>query len=107
MLTDLRGLIDAGRSHVAQAVNAGMVQLYWAIGDRLRREVLREKRAAYGEQIVATVSAQLTDEYGRGFSRFALSRMLQFAERLPDRAIVAALSQQLGWSHFIELFPSD
>jgi predicted nuclease of restriction endonuclease-like (RecB) superfamily len=107
LLTDLRGLIDAGRSHVAQAVNAGMVQLYWAIGDRLRREVLGEKRAAYGEQIVATVSAQLTAEYGRGFSRFALSRMLQFAERFPDRAIVAALSQQLGWSHFVELLPLD
>jgi hypothetical protein len=37
LLTELRGLIDAGRRHVAQAVNAGMVQLYWAIGDRLRR----------------------------------------------------------------------
>jgi predicted nuclease of restriction endonuclease-like (RecB) superfamily len=105
LLTDLRALLDAGRMHVAQAVNAGMVLLYWSIGDRIRREVLGEKRAAYGEQIVATVSAQLTAEYGRGFSRFALARMMKFAELFPDRGIVAALSQQLGWSHFIELLP--
>jgi hypothetical protein len=33
--------------------------------------------------------------------------MIKFAELFPDRAIVAALSQQLGWSHFIELIPLD
>jgi hypothetical protein len=60
LLRDLRALIDAGRIRAAQAVNAGMVLLYWSVGDRLRREILGEKRAAYGEQIVATVSAQLT-----------------------------------------------
>jgi predicted nuclease of restriction endonuclease-like (RecB) superfamily len=105
LLADLRALIEAGRTHVAQAVNSGMVLLYWSVGDRIRREVLGEKRAAYGEQVVATVSAQLTAEYGRGFSRFALSRMVKFAELFPEREIVATLSQQLGWSHFTELLP--
>ena len=107
LLRDLRALIDAGRTQVARAVNAGMVLLYWSVGDRIRREILGEKRAAYGEQIVAALSAQLTAEYGRGFSRFALSRMVKFAERFPDREIVAALSQQLGWSHIMELLPFD
>jgi hypothetical protein len=107
LLADLRGLIDAARAHVAQAVNAGMVLLYWSVGDRLRREVIGEGRAAYGEQIMQTVSAQLTAEYGRGFSRFALSRMVKFAELFPNREIVAVLSQQLGWSHFIEIIPLE
>ena len=31
--------------------------------------------------------------------------MVQFAERLPDGEIVAALSRELSWSHFVELFP--
>jgi predicted nuclease of restriction endonuclease-like (RecB) superfamily len=107
LLVDLRALIEAGRTHVAQAVNAGMVLLYWSVGDRIRREILGEKRAAYGERIVATVSAQLTAEYGRGYSRFALSRMVKFADLFQDRTIVAALSQQLGWSHFVEIIPLD
>jgi predicted nuclease of restriction endonuclease-like (RecB) superfamily len=33
--------------------------------------------------------------------------MIQFARTYPDREIVAALSRQLGWSHFIELLPLD
>jgi predicted nuclease of restriction endonuclease-like (RecB) superfamily len=31
--------------------------------------------------------------------------MLNFAENFPDSAIVATLSQQLGWSHFKEIIP--
>src|SRR3954465_3414115 len=80
LLTDLRALIEAGRAHVAQAVNAGMVLLYWSVGDRIRREILGEQRARYGEQIVATLSQQLTTDYGRGFGRRNLFQMIRFAE---------------------------
>jgi hypothetical protein len=38
-----------------------------------------EKRAAYGEQILRTLSEQLTTDYSRGFSRFALSRMMRLS----------------------------
>jgi predicted nuclease of restriction endonuclease-like (RecB) superfamily len=105
LLGDLRGFIDAARDQVARAVNAGLVLLYWGIGERICREILGERRAAYGEQIVATVSAQLTAEYGRGFTAKTLWRMIQFVETFPDHEIVAALSRQLGWSHFMELIP--
>ncbi len=84
-----------------------MVLLYWSVGDRIRREILGEQRAAYGERIVATVSAQLTAEYGRGFGRRNLFQMIRFAEAFPDRQIVQTLSAQLGWSHFVELLPLD
>jgi hypothetical protein len=97
LLSDLRTLIDAGRTRVAQAVNAGLVLLYWGVGERIRRETLREQRAAYGEQIVSTVSRQLTADYGQGFSRPNLFRMIRFAETFPDRQIVQTLSAQLGW----------
>ena len=66
-----------------------------------------EKRAEYGEQIVATLSPQLTAEYGQGFAERNLFRMIQFAEVFPDGEIVATLSRQLGWSHFVELIPLD
>ncbi len=79
--------------------------MYWSVGDRMRREVLGEKRAAYGKRIVATVSQQLVAEYGRGFSFTGLTRMMQLSERFPDREIVASLMQQLTWTHFIQLLP--
>jgi predicted nuclease of restriction endonuclease-like (RecB) superfamily len=105
LLHDIRGLIDAGRTHVAQAVNAGLVLLYWSIGDRIRREILREQRAAYGEQVIAGLAGLLTAEYGRGFGRRNLFQMVRFAEVFPDRQIVQTVSAQLGWSHFIEIIP--
>lgn len=84
LLTDLRALIDAARGQVAQAVNAGLVTLYWHVGRRIRQEVLTEERAAYGEQIVTALSAQLTAEYGRGFNRRNLFRMIRFAAVFSD-----------------------
>jgi phosphoribosylformimino-5-aminoimidazole carboxamide ribonucleotide (ProFAR) isomerase len=53
----------------------------WQVGQRIRRDVLHEQRAEYGEQIVATLSRQLTEEFGRGWTKAALTRMMQFAER--------------------------
>jgi hypothetical protein len=40
LLADVRTLIDAARQQVAQAVNAGLVTLYWHVGKRIRQEVL-------------------------------------------------------------------
>ena len=40
-----------------------------------------------------------------GFSYLSLTRMIRFAEALPDEAIVATLSQQLSWSHFTAILP--
>jgi predicted nuclease of restriction endonuclease-like (RecB) superfamily len=105
LLEDVRELILSARQTVARGVNAALVVLYWKVGERIRKDILREKRAEYGEEIVATLSQQLTAEFGNGFSRFNLSRMIQFAEVFSDREIVATLSQQLGWSHFVELLP--
>jgi predicted nuclease of restriction endonuclease-like (RecB) superfamily len=68
-------------------------------------EVLEEARADYAAEIVSTVLRQLAARYGRGFNEKSLRRMVQFAEGFPDPEIVATLSRQLGWSHFVELIP--
>jgi hypothetical protein len=107
LLDDVRGLIDAARRQVAQAVNAGLVTLYWHVGRRIRQEILGESRAAYGEQIVSALSTQLTAEYGRGFTRTNLFHMIRFAEMFPDDEIVHALRGQLSWTHFRELIAID
>jgi predicted nuclease of restriction endonuclease-like (RecB) superfamily len=107
LLDDVRRLIDEARGQVAQAVNAGLVTLYWHIGHRIRQEILGEQRAAYGEQTVSSLSRQLTAEYGRGFNRRSLFRMIRFAEVFPDEKIVSALRTQLTWTHFRELIAID
>src|SRR5262245_53449773 len=83
LLADIRALIEAAREQAARAVNSAQVLLYWNIGKRIREDVLHQKRAAYGEAIVATLSQQLTAEYGRGYSKPNLSRMMGLAEAFP------------------------
>lgn len=105
LLDEIRGLIEEGRSKVSVTVNKTLTMLYWQIGKRINEEILKGERAAYGEQIVATLSEQLTNEYGKGFSRPALSRMCLFNTHFQDPLICATLSDKLSWSHFIELIP--
>lgn len=103
LLGDICALINQACERAAQAVNSELVILNWRIGERIRKEILGQERAEYGKRIVATLSRQLTAERGKGFSRDALFRMIQFGERFPDLKTVTALSQYLSWSHFVEL----
>jgi hypothetical protein len=68
LLTDVREMIITARENVARASNAWLTLLYWQVGDRIRREILKEQRAAYGAEILQTLSAKLTVEFGRGKS---------------------------------------
>ena len=105
LLTDLRALIEQARDATARAVNSALVLLYWSIGDRIRRDILRDKRADYGKQILGTLSQELSTLYGRGYTYDNLTRMVMLAELFPESDIVGALSRQLGWSHFLLLLP--
>ena len=105
LLTELRELIVSTRQTVARSVNAALVILYWKIGERIHRDILQEKRASYGEEILPTLSAKLVPEFGEGFGVRNLARMVGLAEAFPEARMVATLSQQLGGSHFVELLP--
>jgi len=105
LLRELRELIEEARAVVALTVNAGLTMLYWQIGDRISREVLSGKRGNYGKEIIATLSQQLSQDYGNGYSYSALTRMIKFVEVFPDQAIITTLSQTLSWSHFREILP--
>jgi len=107
LLKDLRGLITAARQDVARQVNSALVLLYWRVGKRIRQDILKEKRAGYGEQIVSAVSRELAAEFGQGFSTRNLWHMIRFAEVFPDEGIVNALSTQLGWTHFRHIIALD
>jgi hypothetical protein len=52
LISDIRSLIETARHNVAVTVNAGLTILYWQIGNRIRQDILKEKRARYGEEIL-------------------------------------------------------
>ena len=107
LLGEVRALIEAAREQTARAVNSVLVGLHWHIGKRILEDVLQEKRAAYGQAIIATLSRQLTEEYGRGYTEKSPRHMIRFAEVFPDEAIVSALPRELTWTHFKEIIYLD
>jgi len=88
VLRDIRDLIIEARAKVAMAVNAEMTLLYWRIGQRIQFAILAGQRADYGQQILATLSQQLAQEFGAGFSYSALTRLIKFSECFPDQQTV-------------------
>lgn len=105
LLTDLRELVQSARQRLAAVASATTAQLYWHLGRRLLTENLQDGRAAYGERSLATVSRELTAEFGQAFTLRSLYRAIQFCQGFTDQEIVSTLSTQLSWSHFIELLP--
>jgi predicted nuclease of restriction endonuclease-like (RecB) superfamily len=103
LITDLRGLVHSARARAAVSVNSELVMLYWSMGQRIRQDVLHDERGEYGEHVITQLASGLTAEFGKGFSRPTLFRMVQFATLYTDEAIVSTLSRQLSWSHFLEL----
>jgi len=67
LLADLREIIHRGKSQAVAAVNSALTLTYWHVGQRINTEVLRGGRAAYGQQVVASVAASLMAAYGKKF----------------------------------------
>lgn len=106
LLDDIKQIINQARNRVAVNVNSELTLMYWHIGERINRELLDNKRAAYGKQIVSQIATQLQLEYGeKGFDEKNIRRMMQFASLFPDIQIVAPLVRQLSWTHFLRVMP--
>lgn len=105
LLNELSALIQQSQQQVVLQANSTLTMLFWQIGKRINENILQNKRAEYGKQIVATVSTQLESQYGKSFTEKNVRRMMRFAEEFCDANILPPLAAQLSWSHFIELLP--
>ena len=79
LLTEVRQLIQSARRGVATVVDTFQVMTNFEIGRRIvEHEQKGAKRAAYGSELLKELSARLTEEFGRGFSRSNLQAMRNF-----------------------------
>ena len=103
----IRQLVERARSQVLTQVNQALVLTYWHIGKTIKMEILQHERAQYGAAVLKQLAERLSRDYGSGFSHSGLTRMAKFYDCLPEEPIVATLSQQLSWSHFVELIKAE
>ncbi|MDA9271929.1 DUF1016 N-terminal domain-containing protein [bacterium] len=81
--------------------------LYWHIGHRISQDILDEKRAKYGGNIIQDLASKLEIYYGRGFCRRVIERCIQFAKYFTEEKIVLSLATHLKWTHFVTLLSQD
>jgi len=105
LLGKISGLIERTRRKVAASINHEMVLLYWDIGKAIKEEIMKSKRAEYGEQIVRSLSSQLTQKYGKGFSSPNLWFMVNLHETYPILYALRRECEGLSWTHIRTLLP--
>ncbi|MEN8447433.1 MAG: DUF1016 N-terminal domain-containing protein [Cyanobacteria bacterium J06555_13] len=100
-------MIEQSKTRVVTQVNQTLVLTYWHIGKAIKTTLITTDRAEYGKATVEQLGHRLSQEYGAGFGKRNLFRMIRFYEHFADVQIVTTVSAQLSWSHFVELIRLD
>ncbi|MBP5613623.1 MAG: DUF1016 family protein [Bacteroidales bacterium] len=84
LFQDACAIIEQARTTTYRAVNETLIKRNWLLGMRIQHEVLKDKRAEYGEQVIRVLAKNLTLKYGAGYSRNNLYRYLSFYKSFPN-----------------------
>jgi predicted nuclease of restriction endonuclease-like (RecB) superfamily len=101
-------LLETARKAVARNINAAMTATYWEIGRRIVEfEQGGADRATYGDALVERLANDLTQRFGRGFSRQNLGQMRAFYRAWPGQAICQTLSGKSSRVSILEAISSE
>ncbi len=84
LLQDACVIIEQAQTTAYRAVNETLIKRNWLLGMRIQHEVLKDKRAEYGEHVIRGLAKNLTLKYGAGYSRNNLYRYLSFYKSFPN-----------------------
>ena len=71
-------IIEQAQAAAYRAVDVTLIKRNWLLGLRIQHEVLKDKRAEYGEQVVKNLSKGLMARYGEGFTWRNLYNYIDF-----------------------------
>ena len=77
-------IIEQAQTAAYRAVNETLIKRNWLLGMRIQHEVLKYKRADYGEQVIANLANQLTKRFGRGYKKSNLYLFVSFYQEHPN-----------------------
>lgn len=100
---DIKQLVERSRAQVLVQVNQALVLTYWHIGKTIKQTIVTKTRADYGDATMQKLADKLVLDYGPGFGRRNLFRMVKLYQCFDRLEIVTTLSAQLSWSHLVEL----
>ena len=86
LFTRVASILEQVLGNVVRSVNTNMVFLYWMIGREIVLELQDgEGRAQYGKRLIESLSQQLTERFGSGFSEQSLQNFRRFYQVFPER----------------------
>ncbi len=101
LIQNIKKIVSVARYQAYHSINVAMLKAYFEIGRKIVEEEQKGKeRAEYGENLLETVSLELTKDYGKGFDASNLRRMRRFYLIYQKWETV---SPKLSWSHYCEL----
>lgn len=101
--SDLKTIIDLSQKQAYQAVNTALVYRNWLIGYRIAEEELKgEGRAEYGITLIKKLSKELTNEYGKGYTKTNLYSFYTFYKMYPNifHSVSGKSAPLLSWTHY-------
>ena len=107
LYNDICFLIENTRQRLATTANIEACVMHWQIGRRIKEDVLYNKRAEYGKQILGNLAIALTEKYGKGWSVYKLQHCVRAAYTFSEDEIVYAARTQLTWTHLRSLMSID
>ena len=103
VLKDMCGIIESSREAAYKAVNIVLVQRNWLIGYRIAEEDLKgETRSEYGASVIKKLSKNLTEKYGKGFTKTNLYNFYSFYKCFPEifHSASGKSGTYLSWTHY-------
>lgn len=100
---DLKNIIDLSQKQAYQAINKALVYRNWLIGYRIAEEELKgEDRAEYGITLIKKLSKELTNEYGKGYTKTNLYSFYSFYKMYPNifHSVSGKSASLLSWTHY-------
>ena len=88
LFQDACQIIEQAQESAYRQVNETLIKRNWLLGMRIQHEVLKDKRAEYGEQVVKNLSKRLTDRYGKGFTWRNLYNYIDFYAKYDDLFLI-------------------
>lgn len=82
--SQIKHVLTQARTKVLTSVNTAMVQAYWHVGKLIVQAQGGEERAAYGDDLIKSISFRLTKEFGKGFTATNLRYMRMFYLAFPN-----------------------
>ncbi len=123
LLDEIGTTLILARTNAVCAINTELVIANWKIGRHIVEfEQHGKERAEYGKELLVRLSADLKNNFGKGFSRSNLQLMRQFYVKYPNFIKSSSKSEirptvsgelegkrqtlsgrSLSWSHYAEL----